>query len=161
MAVSEAARALGLEIDVKEFPEGTRTAQDAAAAIGVTVGQIVKSLVFAVGFESDGDDPATDGETVVAYVSGSNQLDEQALAAAGAARAWRVEAERVRAATGFPVGGVPPFGHSTQMRVFVDVDLLAHDEVWAAAGTPRHVFALRPDQLVAMSGAVAAPLARR
>ena len=162
IAVTAAARALGLDIDVMEFPEGTRTAEDAAAAIGVTVGQIVKSLVFAVGAEAAAAHGTHPGETVVAYVSGSNQLDELALAAAtGAERAWRVDANAVRAATGFPVGGVPPFGHVTTMRVFVDEDLLSHEVVWAAAGTPRHVFALTSKQLLETSGAIPARLARR
>jgi prolyl-tRNA editing enzyme YbaK/EbsC (Cys-tRNA(Pro) deacylase) len=100
--VVEAGRRLGLDIVTRRFPEGTKTAQDAAAAIGVSVGQIVKSLVFAV-----------DGEIVMAYVSGANQLDEKKLAAAaGGTKCSRVDADTVREATGFPIGGVPPFGHS-------------------------------------------------
>ena len=123
--VVEAGRALGLTIEPRRFPDGTKTAADAAAAIGVDIGQIVKSLIFAV-----------DGEVVLAYVSGANQLDEKKLAAAaGGSKCSRVDADVVREATGFPIGGVPPFGHSTQLRVFVDPDLLQYDEVWAAAGT--------------------------
>ena len=119
--VVQAAKERGLEITTRRFPEGTKTAADAAAAIGVVVGQIVKSLVFAV-----------DGEIVMALVSGSNQLDEKKLAAAaGGSKCSRVDADAVRAATGYPIGGVPPFGHSTQLRVFVDPDLLQYDEVWA------------------------------
>ena len=115
--VKEAATAAGLTIETRKFPEGTKTAQDAADAIGVGVGQIVKSLVFGV-----------DDEIVMALVSGSNQLDEKKLAAAaGGAKCKRVDADAVRAATGFPIGGVPPFGHSTQLRVFVDPDLLQYD----------------------------------
>ncbi|MFZ9210405.1 MAG: YbaK/EbsC family protein, partial [Ilumatobacteraceae bacterium] len=125
LRVIAAAREAGLEISTRRFPEGTKTAADAAAAIGVTVGQIVKSLVFGV-----------DNEIVMALVSGSNQLDEKKLAAAaGGSKCSRVDADAVRAATGYPIGGVPPFGHSTQLRVFVDPDLLQYDEVWAAAGT--------------------------
>ena len=135
--VVEAARALGLEITTRRFPEGTKTAQDAANAIGVLVGQIVKSLVFAV-----------DGEIVMAYVSGANQLDEKKLAAAaGGAKCSRVDADAVREATGFPIGGVPPLGLATQMRVFIDPDLLQYDEVWAAAGTWNDVFAIDPQVL--------------
>ncbi len=135
--VIAAAREAGLEITTRRFPEGTKTAADAAAAIGVCVGQIVKSLVFAV-----------DGEIVMAYVSGANQLDEKKLAAAaGGAKCSRVDADAVRAATGYPIGGVPPFGHSTQLRVFVDPDLLQYDEVWAAAGTWNDVFAINPQVL--------------
>jgi Cys-tRNA(Pro) deacylase len=147
---SEAAQALGLDIDVRTFPEGTKTAADAAAAIGVEVGQIVKSLIFAV-----------DGELVVAYVSGANQLDERKLAAAaGGRKAGRVDADAVRSATGYPIGGVPPFGHATPLRVFVDEDLLAFDVVWAAAGTWNDVFALTPDDLVRASGGSVTDLRR-
>jgi Cys-tRNA(Pro) deacylase len=146
--VAEAARTLGLEIEVRTFPEGTKTAADAAAAIGVDVGQIVKSLIFAV-----------DGEVVVAYVSGANQLDERKLAAvAGGQKSGRVDADTVRTATGYPIGGVPPFGHATPLRVFVDEDLLAFDEVWAAAGTWNDVFALTPDDLVRASGGIVGAL---
>jgi prolyl-tRNA editing enzyme YbaK/EbsC (Cys-tRNA(Pro) deacylase) len=98
---------------------------------------------------------------VLAYVSGSNQLDEAKLAAAaGGERCSRVDADTVREATGFPIGGVPPFGHRTELRVFVDPDLLDHDEVWAAAGTWHDVFPLSPAQLVEASGAVVADLRR-
>jgi Cys-tRNA(Pro) deacylase len=148
--VVEAGKALGLEIQTRRFPEGTKTAQDAADAIGVAVGQIVKSLVFAV-----------DGEIVMAYVSGANQLDENKLAlAAGGAKCARVDADAVRAATGFPIGGVPPFGHSTTLRIFIDPDLLQYDEVWAAAGTWNDVFSIAPNDLVRASGAVVTDLKR-
>ena len=148
--VVEAGKALGLEIVTRRFPEGTKTAQDAADAIGVAVGQIVKSLVFAV-----------DGEIVMAYVSGANQLDENKLAlAAGGAKCARVDADAVRAATGYPIGGVPPFGHTTELRIFVDPDLLQYDEVWAAAGTWNDVFPIAPNDLVCASGAVVTDLKR-
>ena len=148
--VIEAGRALGLEITTRRFPEGTKTAADAAAAIGVSVGQIVKSLVFAV-----------DGEIVMAYVSGANQLDEKKLAAAaGGAKCSRVDADAVREATGFPIGGVPPFGHTKQLRVFVDPDLLQYDEVWAAAGTWNDVFAVAPATLAQVTGGVVVELRR-
>ena len=148
--VMEAARERGLEITTKRFPEGTKTAADAAAAIGVSVGQIVKSLVFGV-----------DTEIVLALVSGSNQLDEKKLAlAAGGAKCSRVDADAVRAATGYPIGGVPPFGHTTQLRVFVDPDLLQYDEVWAAAGTWNDNFAIAPNDLVRVSGGVVTDLKR-
>ena len=148
--VVDAGKALGLDIQTRRFPEGTKTAQDAADAIGVAVGQIVKSLVFAV-----------DGEIVMAYVSGANQLDEKKLAiAAGGAKCARVDADAVRAATGFPIGGVPPFGHSTQLRVFVDPDLLQYDEVWAAAGTWNDVFGIEPHKLVEASGGAVTDLKR-
>ena len=143
--VVEAGAARGLVIEPRTFPEGTKTAADAAAAIGVDVGQIVKSLIFAV-----------DGELVLAYVSGANQLDERKLAhAAGGEKCSRVDADAVRTATGFPIGGVPPFGHATHLKVFIDPDLLQYDEVWAAAGTWHDVFGIEPHQLVeASEGAV-------
>ena len=150
LRVIAAAREAGLEITTRRFPEGTKTAADAAAAIGVSVGQIVKSLVFAV-----------DGEIVMAYVSGSNQLDEKKLAAAaGGAKCSRVDADAVRAATGYPIGGVPPFGHSTQLRVFVDPDLLQYDEVWAAAGTWNDNFGAAPADIVRVAGGVVTDLKR-
>jgi len=146
--VVEAAEQLGLSIAPVQFPEGTKTAADAAAAIGVEVGQIVKSLIFRV-----------DGEIVLAYVSGQNQLDERKLAvAAGGATCARLDADAVREATGFPIGGVPPFGHTTPLRVFIDPDLLQFGEVWAAAGTWTDVFGLEPHELVKASNGVVTDL---
>lgn len=148
--VVAAGRELGLEIEPRSFPEGTRTAQEAADAIGVELGQIVKSLIFGV-----------DGEVVLAYVSGSNRLDEKLLAAAaGGSRCERVDADAVRKATGFPIGGVPPFGHTTQLRIFIDPDLLQFDEVWAAAGTWHDVFGIEPHKLVEASGGAVTDLKR-
>jgi Cys-tRNA(Pro) deacylase len=149
--VRAAAESAGLSIEVRRFPEGTKTAQDAADAIGVTLGQIVKSLVFAV-----------DGEVVLALVSGSNQLDEKKLAlAAGGHKCARVDADIVRQATGFAIGGVPPFGHSTQLRVFVDPDLLQYDEVWAAAGTWNDNFGAAPADIVRVAGGVVSEIKRQ
>jgi Cys-tRNA(Pro) deacylase len=149
--VVEAGRALGVEVRAREFNSGTRTAADAAGAIGVEPGQIVKSLVFAV-----------DGEVVVALVAGDNLLDEAKLAkAAGGDRAWREDVDTVRETTGFPVGGVPPFGHRETLRVFVDEDLLGYQEVWAAAGTPSVNFAISPEALVRATGGTVCDLARR
>ena len=148
--VVAAAASLGLAIQPRRFPEGTKTAVDAAAAIGVTVGQIVKSLIFGV-----------DGEVVLAYVSGANQLDERKLAAAaGALKCSRVDADVVREVTGYPIGGVPPFGHATHLRVFIDPDLLQYDEVWAAAGTWHDVFGIEPHRLVEASEGLVTDLKR-
>ncbi len=148
--VVQAAKERGLEITTRRFPEGTKTAQDAANAIGVSLGQIVKSLVFAV-----------DGEIVMAFVSGANQLDEKKLAqAAGGLKCSRVDADAVREATGFPIGGVPPFGHAKQLRVFVDQDLLQYDEVWAAAGTWNDNFGANPNDIVRVAGGVVTNLKR-
>ena len=139
--VIDAGQSLGLDVVPRTFPEGTKTAVDAANAIGCDVAQIVKSLIFGV-----------DGELVLAYVSGRNQLDESKLAAAaGGQTCQRVDADVVRRATGFPIGGVPPFGHASRLRVFIDPDLLQHDEVWAAAGTWHDVFGIEPHKLVEAS----------
>ncbi len=136
--VADAARALGLEIAVREFPEGTRTAEDAADAIGVDVGQIVKSLVFFV-----------DSRPVLCLVSGLNRLDTQRLAVvAGASQVRRARADEVERATGFTIGGVPPFGHKQRLPVYYDRDLMTYEVVWAAAGTPREVFSVEPQRLV-------------
>ena len=148
--VVDAAAALGLEVSPRTFPDGTRTAQEAADAVGVELGQIVKSLIFGV-----------DGEIVLAYVSGANQLDETKLAeAAGGVMCQRVDADVVRSATGFPIGGVPPFGHATPLRIFIDPDLLQYDEVWAAAGTWHDVFGIGPHKLVEASGGAVTDLKR-
>lgn len=149
-AVVAAAQRLGVTIEPRDFPDGTRTAEDAARAIGVDVAQIVKSLVFAV-----------DGQPVMALVSGRNHLDEEKLAgAAGGTEASRVDAETVRHVTGFPIGGVPPFGHRRSLAVFVDVDLLDYPVVWAAAGTPHVTFSIDPRVLVEVTAATPCHLAR-
>ncbi|MCA1692077.1 MAG: YbaK/EbsC family protein [Acidimicrobiales bacterium] len=159
--VVEAGKALGVDVHAREFAQGTRTAADAAEAIGVDLGQIVKSLVFGVGA------PYAEGaaalrEVVVALVSGENLLDEDKLArAAGAEKAWREDADTVRETTGFPVGGVPPFGHREPLRVFVDQDLLDYEELWAAAGTPHVNFAISPTALLRATGGKVCSLARR
>ncbi len=146
-----AGRDLGLDVRPQEYPDGTRTAADAARAVGVPVGAIVKSLVFAVG-----------AEPVMALVSGANTLDEAALGRlAGGSTATRLHADSVRAATGFGVGGVPPFGHRTGLRTFVDEDVLAFDKVWAAAGTPSSCFPVAPSDLARVTDAVVGRLRRR
>lgn len=148
--VIDAGRALGLVVEPRRFPDGAKTAVDAANAIGCEVAQIVKSLIFEV-----------DGEIVLAYVSGSNQLDEHKLAAAaGGLTCKRVDADVVREVTGFPIGGVPPIGHTTALRVFIDPDLLLHGVVWASAGTWHDVFPLAPDQLQRVSGGIVVELKR-
>jgi len=149
MAVIEAGRRIGLEVVPKEFQESTRTAAEAAEAIGVEPAQIVKSLIFMI-----------DDRPVIALVSGDKRLDEAKLAAAaGGLRCRRPGADEVRSATGFPVGGVPPFGHAVAMPAFVEQTLLAHDVVWAAAGTPHVNFAIDPRRLAAAVKAVTADLA--
>ena len=148
--VVAAASAAGLEVSPVRYADGAKTAADAAASIGVELGQIVKSLVFAV-----------DGDVVLAYVSGANQLDESKLAAAaGGDRCSRVDADTVRSVTGFPIGGVPPFGHATELAVFIDPDLLGYEEVWAAAGTWHDVFPVAPADLLRVSGGTVTDLKR-
>jgi prolyl-tRNA editing enzyme YbaK/EbsC (Cys-tRNA(Pro) deacylase) len=145
----EAAHALGLEPEVRRFPEGTRTADDASRAIGCDVAQIVKSLVF-----------TADGVPVLALTSGANRVDVDRLAAlCGATEVRRATPEEARAATGFAVGGTPPFGHPERVRTFVDRDLLGFGEVWAAAGTPDSVFALTSGDLVRVAVAEVVDLA--
>ena len=139
------AASVGVDVTVSEFPEGTRTATDAAAAVGCHVDAIVKSLVF-----------VADGRAVLALTSGGNRIDEQQLAdATGAAEVRKATADEARAATGYAIGGTPPFGHTGDgvREVLIDPALLAHDEVWAAAGTPSAVFPIDPARLVEVSGA--------
>jgi prolyl-tRNA editing enzyme YbaK/EbsC (Cys-tRNA(Pro) deacylase) len=138
----QAADPTGLTIDVRRFPQETRTARAAADAVGCDVAQIVKSLVF-----------VADGEPFLALTSGGNQADLTRLAGVlGAREVRRADADEVRSATGFAIGGTPPFGHPRPLTVLVDTDLLAFDEVWAAAGAPDAVFVLSPKDLVAASG---------
>src|SRR5712664_3604315 len=137
----------GIGVSVKQFPAGTRTAVDAANAIGCDVGQIVKSLVFVAA-----------GRPVVALVSGANRLDESRLAAAAGDPVKKADAEVARSATGYSIGGVPPFGHATDMPVFMDRDLLGHPVVWAAAGRPDSVFEIDPNRLRELSQATVADL---
>jgi Cys-tRNA(Pro) deacylase len=147
--VVEAAAREGLAIDVRRFPEGTRTAADAARAVGCEVSQIVKSLVF-----------IADDRPVIALVSGSNRVDLDKLAtASGTRHARRADGDEARAATGYAIGGVPPFGHVSGTTVLVDRDLERHEIVWAAAGLPDAVFAVSPAALVRASGGLVVDLA--
>lgn len=139
----EAARAAGLDPQPTRFPEGTRTAADAAAAVGCDIGQIVKSLVFMAG-----------EEPLLVLTSGANRVDEVVVAAAlGTGSLSKASAEEVRDATGFAIGGTPPLGHATPLRTLVDRDLLRYDEVWAAAGTPDSCFPVPPADLARAAGA--------
>jgi len=137
----------GIGLAVRRFPEGTRTAVDAAKAVGCEVEQIVKSLVFVAG-----------GRPVVALVSGGNRLDETRLAAVAGEPVTKADAQTARAATGYAIGGVPPFGHATNVPIFMDRDLMGHGVVWAAAGRPDSVFEISPGRLRELSEAVVADL---
>lgn len=135
-----AAQELGLAVEIAEFAQTTRSAEEAAAAIGCEVGQIVKSLCFVV-----------DEAPVIALVSGANRLDTRKLASMtgmSRKRVKRADADQVKAATGFSIGGVPPFGHQEKLPIYIDSDLTQYNVIWAAAGTPYAVFAITPDALV-------------
>jgi len=134
-------------VTVKAFPQGTRTAVDAARAVGCDVGQIVKSLVFVAA-----------GNPVVALVSGANRLDEPRLAALAGEPVVKADAETARAATGYAIGGVPPFGHATNVPVYMDRDLFGYGVVWAAAGRPDSVFEIQPERIRELSNAVVADI---
>lgn len=132
----------GVAIAVARFPATTHTAQDAAGAIGCGVGEIVKSLVF-----------LADGAPVLALCSGADRVDAAKLTAVlRASGVRRATADEAKAATGYAIGGVPPFGHASALRVIVDDGLLAFATVWAAAGLPDAVFPIAPADLVRLSG---------
>ena len=142
--VDEAAARLGIPVEIVEMPASTRTAEEAASACGTTVGQIVKSLVFR-GLDS--------GEPYLLLVSGANRVDEALVAQIIAEPLGRPDADFVRQATGFAIGGVPPFGHARALVPLMDETLLQYAEVWAAAGTPRAVMRLDPRLLRDRTGA--------
>lgn len=141
------ARSRGLDLRVQEFPQGTRTAADAAAAIGCDVAQIVKSLVF-----------MADDDAVLVLTSGANRVDEAALGRLLGRSLRKASADEVRDATGYAIGGTPPFGHHRPLQVICDRDLTLHDEVWAAAGTPSTVFAIAPAHLLDITDAEVHPV---
>ncbi|MDE3229101.1 MAG: YbaK/EbsC family protein [Chloroflexota bacterium] len=130
----------GIEAEPVEFAESTRTSAEAAAAIGTTVAQIAKSLVF-----------LADGQPLLVIASGVNRVDTKKLGALLAMKITRADADAVRAATGFPIGGVPPLAHTTPLRTVIDEDLLAYPTIWAAAGTPNAVFQTTPADLRKMT----------
>ena len=155
--VAAALEAAGQALEIRVFDSSTRSSADAAAAIGCDVAQIAKSLVFRL---------RGSNRPVLVIASGANRVDEAAVAAALAGRIDGLKIERadagfVRDATGFAIGGVAPVGHLTPPHVVIDRDLLALPRIWAAAGTPNSVFALAPDQLVALTGGVVADIAQR
>ncbi|MFF2192459.1 YbaK/EbsC family protein [Streptomyces sp. NPDC058157] len=142
---------LGLDLAIRTFPEGTRTAADAAAAIGCELSQIVKSLIF-----------AADGVPVLVLMDGASRVDVEAVRRQlDAAQVTRADAALVRETTGYAIGGVPPFGHRTRTRVLADQALLRHDVVWAAAGTPHTVFPMPPRELVTHAAAELADVRER
>jgi len=142
--VADAAAASGVTIDIKVLDQSSRTAEEAAAACGTTVGQIVKSLVFA-GAES--------GKPVLLLVSGANRVKEGLVGRIIGEKIVRPDADFVRDKTGFAIGGIPPFGHAEKLATYIDEDMMAFDTVWAAAGTPNSVFEIRPTELQHACGA--------
>ena len=147
--VQEALAALGLSCQVVELPASTRTAQEAAQAIGCTVAQIVKSLVFR---------GSRTGKPILVLASGVNRVDEKRLGELAGEPVGKADADFVRKQTGFAIGGVPPVGHQAPIVTYVDADLLQFEEVWAAAGTPRAVFRLKPQDLPKMSQGTLTPI---
>ena len=141
--VQEALAALGFEKAIVEHAHSTRSAAEAAAAVGCAVGQIAKSIVFRA---------KGSGKPVLVVASGPNRVDERAVEALLGEKLGKADAEFVRERTGFAIGGVPPVGHASAVETFVDADLRKFPEIWAAAGTPNAVFKLTPDELLRMTG---------
>ena len=135
--------ARGHELQVIELPASTRTAMEAAEAIGVSVGQIVKSLIFRA---------KRSHRPVLVIASCSNRVNEKQIEALIGEPLGKADAEFVRIQTGYAIGGVPPVAHANPIPVYIDQDLLQYEEVWAAAGTPHAVFRLTPDELVGLTG---------
>lgn len=138
--VQEALADLGMALQVRELPDSTRTAAEAAAAVGTNVAQIAKSLVF-----------LHDDRVVLVIASGANRVSTEKLAAFLGGGVIQPDAKTVKRLTGYSVGGVPPVGHLTPPVTFIDQDLLLYDTLWAAAGTPNAVFPLSPTQLIALT----------
>nr|MCV4210252.1 YbaK/EbsC family protein [Roseomonas sp. SXEYE001] len=151
--VRAALRMAGHSDELHEFPEGTRSAADAAAAVGCTVGQIAKSVIFR-GTAPDGAE-----RPVLVVASGAHNVDPAKVAALTGLSIGRADGTWVRSVTGFAIGGVAPLGHATPPVVLVDEALFAHETIWAAAGSPRHVFASTPEALLRVSGGMRAVVA--
>ncbi|HLX58986.1 MAG TPA: YbaK/EbsC family protein [Ktedonobacteraceae bacterium] len=141
--VQHTLKSLGFSDEIVVFPDSTRTAIEAAQAVGCQVGQIVKSLVFK---------GALTHKPVLVLASGSNRVNEQRLAALVGEKIEKADADFVRQHTGFAVGGVPPVAHSERLDTFIDEDLLQYAEIWAAAGSPHAVFRLTPGDLQSLTG---------
>lgn len=150
--VRDALLARGAEAEIRELPDSTRTAPEAAAAVGCAVEQIVKSLVFR---------RARSGTPLLVLASGSNLVDEARVAELVGEPVEKPDADFVRAQTGYAIGGVPPLGHNEPLQTLIDEDLLGLGEVWAAAGTPRAVFPVAGGRLPELTGGRVAAIARR
>jgi Cys-tRNA(Pro) deacylase len=141
--VQDALHNLGFDLTVIEHAESTRTAQEAAERVGVTLGQIVKSLIFK---------GKTSNKPILVLTSGANRVDEKRIKAYAGEKIVRADADFVREVTGYAIGGVPPIAHLQQMETYLDEDLMQYKLIWAAAGTPNAVFELTPDDLQKMTG---------
>jgi len=141
--VQKALMELGFTLEVVELPDSTRTAVEAAQAIGCQLGQIVKTLVFKT---------KRSERPILVEASGSNRVNERVIEALIGEPLGKADADYVRQRTGFVIGGVPPVGHAEPLQTFIDQDLLGYAEIWAAAGTPNGVFRLTPEDLVRMTG---------
>jgi len=153
--VAAALRAAGVEPDLHEFPQGTRTSQDAADAVGCDVAQIAKSIVFRL--ERPGEAP----EALLVIASGPNRVDVEKAGALAGGVLSKADADFVRDQTGYAIGGVPAVGHARALPVLVDEDLCAFDVVWSAAGTPSAVYPIELKRLVELTGGRVADLAER
>ncbi len=143
--VQEALKNLGFTLNVVELPNSTRTAVEAAQAVGCQVGQIVKSLVFKA---------KRSQRPILVVASGSNRVNEKAIEVLIGEPLGKADADFVRQRTGFVIGGVPPVGHVEPLQTFIDQDLLGYAEIWAAAGNPNAVFRLTPEDLIRMTSGV-------
>lgn len=141
LRVARALEELGIKVNIVQFPKSTRTAEEAAEAVGTAVGHIVKSLVF-----------MAEGEPVLLLVSGANRVSLEKVCRIVGRPVERADAETVRRVTGFAIGGVPPVGHNRQLLTLIDEDLMHYETVWAAAGTPNAVFPVSPHELVRATG---------
>lgn len=138
-----------LPYEIKEFPSSTRTSQEAADAIGCTLAQIAKSLLFR---------RKTTGSPVLVIASGANRVNEKALKVLLGEKIEKADADFVLEKTGFAIGGIPPVGHIGQIEAFIDEDLMGFEVIWAAAGTPHAVFSLTPQALAQITGGRVIPV---
>lgn len=137
--VQQILTAFGLKLEVIELPDSTRTAQEAAQAIGCQIGQIAKSIIFQA---------LTNHQPIMVIASGSNRVSEKVIEGLIGEAVGKANADFVHQRTGFAIGGVPPVGHTEHLDTFIDQDLWQYQEIWAAAGTPHAVFRLTPDDLL-------------
>ena len=143
LKVQQALNAIGMQLEVIELPDSTRTSQEAAQALGCQVGQIAKSIIFQA---------LTSHRPILVIASGSNRVNEKVMTGLIGEVIGKADADFVRSRTGFVIGGVPPLGHIECLETFIDQDLLQYREIWAAAGTPHAVFRLTPEDLLQMTG---------